>query len=187
MASARPFRTAFNRIVPFLLAGRMLTLTSSASLGVLLQLQGVDTAYAADHAVVAAQPLNDTDFLAATNAARVAAGIAPLRLDVQLEHAAMAKAIDMKEFGYWDHFRPSDHKAPWDFIDEAGYTYRVAGENLARGFHSVQAITTAWLNSPAHRANLLSPKYTDVGFADIEGTDENGNPALFTVQMFASR
>ena len=186
MLGVRSLLTYRRNIVPFLLIGRMLTLTSSTSLALLLQLRAVTPVHAAEAQTVV-EPISIQSFLADTNAARAAAGIAPLQLNDELDQAALDKALDMKTVGYWDHFRPSDHKAPWDFINEAGYSYKVAGENLARGFQTANGITTAWLNSPAHRANLLSPKYTDVGFADIEGVDENGNPAILTVQMFGAR
>ena len=128
----------------------------------------------------------ESEFLALTNAERAAHGVAPLRLDPELVSAAEAKDYDMDTKDYWDHFRPGDNKAPWDFIDEAGYDYRVAGENLARGFRTPEGVTKAWMNSPAHRANLLSPKYTDVGFASIISYD-TGSPVLLTVQMFGAR
>lgn len=130
---------------------------------------------------------NQADFLALTNAQRRQAGLSQLVLQDQLSQAARAKAIDMITKGYWEHFRPSDGKAPWDFIHEAGYTYLSAGENLARGFETPQGITGAWMNSPTHRANILSLKYTEVGFACVRVINSNGNSVLFTVQMFGRR
>ena len=131
--------------------------------------------------------LSDQAFLDETNTARMESGLLSLIENVELTAAAKAKAEDMLQYGYWNHFRPSDNKAPWDFIKESGYSYRVAGENLARGFVTASGTTNAWLASPTHRANLLSVKYTDVGFATVSGTDQNGAPAFITVQMFGSR
>jgi uncharacterized protein YkwD len=132
------------------------------------------------------QAFAPTDFLELTNAARTERGVAPLTLNNQLNNAALAKAEDMAAKGYWEHFRPSDHKAPWAFIAESGYQYRVAGENLAKGFRTPEGITKAWIASPAHYANMVSPKYTEVGFASIEATMD-GQPVLLTVEMFGSR
>ncbi len=126
-------------------------------------------------------------FLFETNQIRLSAGRAPLALNQALMRAAESKAADMLTRGYWDHFRPGDNKAPWDFIRESGYFYSVAGENLARGFKSAHGITAAWYNSPSHRANLLSDRYSDVGFATVETTDTAGQVQLVTVQMFGSR
>ena len=127
------------------------------------------------------------DFLLQTNEHRELAGVPNLVLNDELNAAAHAKAMDMAQKGYWDHFRPSDHKAPWDFISDSGYAYHVAGENLARGYRTPAGITTAWMQSPAHRANLLSAKYTEVGYDCIEIADQDGQPILVTVQMFGSR
>ena len=131
--------------------------------------------------------LSTTDLLADTNAARETDGEPALRMDPLLVQAAEDKAEDMRDKGYWAHFRPGDHKAPWDFITTAGYTYKIAGENLAQGFRTSRGITGAWLNSPAHRANLLSAKYTDVGFASLYAPQPDGTELLLTVQMFGSR
>lgn len=148
---------------------------------------GVQTAYAKTEPIQLTNVFSPTEFLVLTNEARTAFGDKPLNLNTDLDNAALAKAEDMVVNHYWAHFRPSDHKAPWDFIQESGYNYTVAGENLARGFRTPAGITNAWLNSPPHRANMLSPKYNDVGFACVWGTDDSGNPVLLTVQMFGSR
>jgi len=160
-------------------------------LSVVSLFSNVSAAAAAGPTPTSAQPVivqafSQSDFLADTNADRVANGIAPLQLNSQLDAAALAKAEDMVANNYWAHFRPSDGKTPWDFITEAGYNYKVAGENLAKGFRTPGGITNAWMNSPEHRANLLSAKYTDVGFASIYGVID-GQTVLLTVQEFGSR
>lgn len=172
------------RILPFTLTARLLTLTTAPSLAALLPLNRV---YAVPTAQVVMEKFSEDDFLKATNDARIAAGIAPLTLSKTLSSAAAAKALDMQLNGYWAHYRPTDHKAPWDFMHENGYNYTVAGENLAKGFTSVRGITDAWMASPTHRANLLSDKYTEVGFADLQVKQADGSTELFTVQMFGAR
>ena len=131
--------------------------------------------------------LSNELFLIDLNADRSAAGLAPLRMNDELNVAAESKAKDMIANNYWDHFRPSDHKAPWEFIDESGYAYRVAGENLARGFRTEAGITDAWMKSPAHRANMLSSKYQEVGFASIYTYNETGVRILLSVEMFGAK
>jgi len=175
-------RSLRRHIVPFTLALRVVSLTSPSSLAAAAELP--TTLPALPQQVATFQ---EQDFLGLTNQARLDAGLAPLSLNVELEQAAYAKAADMAKNGYWDHFRPTDHKAPWDFIHEAGYSYTVAGENLARGFVTPTGITKAWMASPTHRANILSPNYTEVGFASVHTTDETGKTVLLTVQMFGSR
>ena len=70
---------------------------------------------------------------------------------------------------YWAHNAP-DGTTPWVFIKNTGYNYIYAGENLARGFNSASDVINAWMNSPEHRQNVLSPNYQNVGFAVATGT-----------------
>ncbi len=185
------FFSARRHIVPVVLAFRLISLTSSPSLALAATLptegepimlgSALLTLPDASYTQVSAQ-----DFLIETNQVRVAAGLEPLTLNNDLMVAAGKKANDMIANNYWDHFRPADKKAPWDFIKESGYDYHYAGENLARGFKTAAGITQAWMESPSHRANLLSPLYTEVGFATELSTDESGETVLLSVQMFAA-
>ncbi len=123
--------------------------------------------------------------LAATNAKRQAAGLAPLALDAQLSAAAARKATDMFSKNYWSHTSPAG-ATPWQFITESGYAYAVAGENLAKNFSDSQGVVEAWMNSTTHRDNLLKSSYRDVGFAVVNGI-LNGEETTLVVQMFGSR
>jgi uncharacterized protein YkwD len=175
------------QLVPLALVIRLVTLSTSPSLAIASTLP--DSAGDQANVQVATQlisPISEAAFLDETNIARSDSGLPILHTSVPLTHAAQAKIADMQERGYWDHFRPIDKKAPWDFIRESGYQYSVAGENLARGYKTAHGITEAWLASPSHRANLLSPKYDDVGFATGYIETSEGK-VLLTVQMFGSR
>lgn len=183
MKIARAVGNLHRHVIPFTLALRVISLTSPTSLALAAQLPVVPSVHAAEFS----NQFSQEDFLSLTNEARAEAGLAPLVLNPELQLAALQKAQDMVHNSYWDHYRPSDHKAPWDFIHEAGYQYTVAGENLARGFSTPGGITKAWLESPTHRANVLSPKYAEVGYASIKTTDQDGKTVLLTVQMFGHR
>lgn len=128
--------------------------------------------------------INVEDLLRYTNINREANGLPPLNLNPELTHAAQLKAKDMFAKDYWAHVSP-DGTTPWVFIKNAGYNYLYAGENLARGFTTSSDVVTAWMNSPEHRANLLSPNYTDVGFAVATGT-LTGSDTTLVVQEFGS-
>ncbi len=123
--------------------------------------------------------------LAATNAKRQASGLAPLALDGQLSAAAVRKAADMLGNNYWSHTSPKG-ATPWQFITESGYTYTVAGENLAKNFSDSQGVVEAWMASATHRENILKSSYRDVGFAVVNGI-LNGEETTLVVQMFGSR
>ncbi len=119
-----------------------------------------------------------------TNNERLKLGLNPLKLNEELTQAAQAKAVDMFAKSYWAHNAP-DGTEPWSFILKAGYSYLHAGENLARDFNSPDAVVTAWMNSPSHKANLISPKYQDIGVAVMDGKI-NGVETTLVVQMFGT-
>ncbi|MBI5619693.1 hypothetical protein HY950_01910 [Candidatus Gottesmanbacteria bacterium] len=123
--------------------------------------------------------------LAAVNAKRQVAGLGPLSLDSQLSEAAARKAADMFAKNYWAHNSPVG-ATPWEFITQSGYTYTVAGENLAKNFSDSQGVVEAWMASPTHRDNMLKASYRDVGFAVVNGI-LNGEETTLVVQMFGSR
>lgn len=119
-----------------------------------------------------------------TNQKRIAEGQQPLRESKALDEAAAAKAADMIARSYWAHNAP-DGTEPWSFILNSGYSYLHAGENLARDFSNPGDVVEAWMNSPSHRANLLSSKYKDIGIAVIDGKI-NGVETTLVVQMFGT-
>lgn len=125
------------------------------------------------------------DLLLLTNIARQQNNLPVLQLNGELTAAAQAKAANMFSENYWAHNSPSG-KTPWDFIKGAGYNYIYAGENLARGFSTAQDTMNAWMASPDHRANILSPNYQDVGFAIAQGNLTGDNGTVLVVEEFGS-
>lgn len=125
------------------------------------------------------------EVLRLTNQKRQEAGLPPLKLDPVLNQAAKNKGEDMLAKDYWAHVSP-DGVEPWKFFLDAGYKYRYAGENLARDFSNAASAVDAWMASPSHRENLLSPKYEDVGLAVVEG-DLGGVDTTIIVQLFGTR
>lgn len=117
-----------------------------------------------------------------TNQERVKAGLKPLTQSTALSQAAVGKARDMFTNNYWSHISPGGTQ-PWDFIKNAGYGYRYAGENLARDFSNTSSVISAWLDSPSHRENLLSSKYSEIGVAVVDGSLQ-GVETRLVVQMF---
>jgi len=120
-----------------------------------------------------------------TNQKREENGLPALKLDETLSQAAQLKGADMIAKNYWAHTSP-DGKTPWVFLKEAGYQYLYAGENLARDFMDSQSIINAWMDSPTHRDNLLSSRYTDIGIAVINDTYQ-GQPTTLVIQHFGTK
>lgn len=132
-----------------------------------------------------ATQVSRSTLLEATNKQRESASTAHLTLNKKLNAAAQAKAKDMVARDYWSHTTP-DNEAPWMFIDKAGYKYQKAGENLAYGFLTSDETVNGWMNSLAHRYNLLDSSYTEVGFGIANSSDFNGNgPETIVVAMYA--
>jgi len=126
-----------------------------------------------------------TELIKELNEERERLGINPLRDNMTLDKAAFLKAEDMIKKGYFDHESP-DGISPWHWLKEAGYNYKLAGENLAIGFLDSDEVNKAWLASPSHRANLLNPRYRDVGISILKG-DFKGNETTIVVQFFGQR
>ena len=60
-----------------------------------------------------------------------------------------------------------------------GISYQSAGENIAKGYRTAEAVVTAWMNSEGHRANILNANYTEIGV----GYEADGN---YWTQWFRS-
>jgi len=118
------------------------------------------------------------------NEDRAAKSVLPLKANPLLEKAAKNKAEDMAKRGYFSHTTP-DGKDPWMFLDQVGYKYVFAGENLAVNFKDNSALEKAWMTSPKHRANLLNPDFKDYGIATSSGKYK-GKQAVFVVALFGS-
>jgi uncharacterized protein YkwD len=112
--------------------------------------------------------ISASELLADTNEERKKEGVAELKGNRALSQAAFLKARDMFANNYWAHTSPSG-TTPWKWLADAGYNYDVAGENLAKNYPTASATISAWMNSETHRANVLSDKYQDVGFAVVDG------------------
>lgn len=115
---------------------------------------------------------------------RLATEVQPLKDDPLLTKAAQLKAEDMAKRSYFAHEGP-DGESPWYWIDQVGYKYVYAGENLAINFFDSSDVNNAWMNSPKHRDNILDKRFTDIGVGMANGQFE-GRTTVFIVQFFGS-
>ena len=76
------------------------------------------------------------------NEERVKAGVKPLTEDWELSRVARYKSQDMRDNNYFSHTSPV-YGSPFDMIKNFGITYRSAGENIARGQRSPEAVVNA--------------------------------------------
>ncbi len=131
-----------------------------------------------------ASSITPANIINLTNQQRAAAGLNTLNTDSRLSAAALAKANNMLEQQYWDHFGPNG-ESPWMFISASGYQYVYAGENLAKGFRTAEGVHEAWMASPTHKENIMSGNYKDIGVAVVEGV-LLGKQTILVVQMFGN-
>ncbi|MGN7381015.1 uncharacterized protein, YkwD family [Chlamydia abortus] len=102
------------------------------------------------------------------NQERAKAGLKPLQLDSALSAMALDKAKDMYHNNYFDHNSPT-YGSPFDMMDTYGIKYSYAGENIAKGQRTPEEVMNAWMNSPGHKKNIMSPNFTKIGVAYYQG------------------
>jgi len=96
------------------------------------------------------------------NVERAKYGLAALAEDASLTRTARMKSQDMRDNRYFDHNSPA-YGSPFDLMKAQGIRYRTAGENIAMGYATPEAVVSAWMNSSGHRANILNASYTRIG------------------------
>lgn len=96
------------------------------------------------------------------NVERQKAGLKPLVADSLLMKGAHAKSLDMVTKNYFSHTSPT-YGSPFAMMKTFGVKYSAAGENIASGQKTPEAVVKAWMNSAGHRANILSTKYGKIG------------------------
>ncbi|WP_028192521.1 CAP domain-containing protein [Salinispora pacifica] len=113
------------------------------------------------------------------NAERAKAGCAALSIDEKLMTAAQRHSQDQADHQKMSH-TGSDGSSPGDRINAVGYQWRTYGENVAWNQQSPEAVMTAWMNSPGHRANILNCSFTEIGV----GVASSNGP--YWTQVFAA-
>lgn len=117
-----------------------------------------------------------------TNEYRLKVGLRALRFNEALSHVAREHGVDMMRGGYVGHVSPSSG-SPADRLQRAGIPYLVVRENIARAYSVGEALQEL-INSPAHRANLLSSDVTDLGVGVVIDRRDS-LPVLLVTQDFA--
>lgn len=121
------------------------------------------------------------NIIAYSNLERQNQGLKQLTENNVLNQAAKLKLNDMFTKDYWDHIGPNGEEA-WQFFEESGYQFNLAGENLAKGFSNTKDVVKAWMASPTHRENLLNNRFSEIGIAVGSGKI-NGATTTVVVQL----
>ena len=96
------------------------------------------------------------------NQERAAYGLPALGTNAQLADGAKLKSQYLHDNRYFDHNSPT-YGTPFEMMRALGITYSYAGENIAMGYSTPEAVVRAWMQSPGHRANILSANFTSIG------------------------
>ncbi|GMF12233.1 unnamed protein product [Phytophthora lilii] len=111
-----------------------------------------------------------TQMLAAVNKQRAAVGLSALCTNLKLQSSAQGHSNDMAKHDFMSH-TGSDGSSMSERITDSGYSWTSIAENVAAGQTDVEAVMTAWMNSPGHKANILSTKVTMFGCAYAYNAD----------------
>ena len=118
-----------------------------------------------------------------TNAERRLRGRARLRANPLLMRAAQLHAEQMAHAGQMAHVLPdAAYPSAEDRLAGAGYRWQTCGENVALGQRSAAEVVDSWMHSHAHRRNILSPDFTELGVG--YAIDRAGRP--YYVQVFGN-
>lgn len=115
-----------------------------------------------------------------TNNERAQHGLKALKWDDSLTKLAKLHCQDMIERNFFSHNNP-DGETPFDRMKKAGILYWSAGENIAAGQYSPEAVVESWMNSEGHKKNILNPDFAYLGVSVVKG----GNYGIYWAQEFA--
>jgi uncharacterized protein YkwD len=116
------------------------------------------------------------------NRDRVRNGLPALAVDARLTRVARAHSSEMRDTGLIAHISPTTGSAA-DRVKAGGVRSAVVLENVARAY-GVGEAEDGLMNSPGHRANLLSPEASHMGIGIVLGDEVAGRREMFVTQVF---
>jgi len=125
------------------------------------------------------------EIIRGTNEERANHGLPTLRVDSTLMEVANRRASALA--GSYSHYGPNGERL-WEIeAQQAGYPGQV-GENIGKQPLTLgitgQELIAGWMNSAAHRANLLSDQYTAFGVGVYYASQYQ---MLYRVQVFGTQ
>ena len=118
------------------------------------------------------------------NQERTANGLPVLIHSLDLSNVAQLHSDDMVARNFLSHTNP-DGDDYFARVTNAGIAYSGLGENIAAGHQSMSAAHSGFMNSQAHRDNILRQNVETIGVGIAQGTAANdfGN-SLYTCVLF---
>lgn len=109
----------------------------------------------------------EAEMVRLVNKEREKRGLSVLTVDPALLVLSRKYGTNMFQRGFFSHYN-KENESPFDRMNDEGIIYLHAGENLALA-PSTQLSHQGLMNSPGHRANILSPNYNKVGIGVMDG------------------
>src|SRR5262245_44581885 len=130
---------------------------------------------------------SEQELVALTNQTRAAAGLRTLKVDAALRSIARSRSKDMIQRDYFSHDIPPSGKTVFDVMQDKGYCFTLAGENIGwNTYPDDQATATIhqmFLDSPGHRSNIVGKRWEAIGIGAYKGP---GGKKMWTV-LFADK
>lgn len=108
------------------------------------------------------------EVLRLVNIERERLGLVTLKTTTTYNNKANTRAFETSV--YFAHRRPNGTSCSTIYSDNNLYYY-AAGENIAYGFQTPEALVKAWMNSSSHKANILNNKFIYAGVGYYYGND----------------
>lgn len=135
-----------------------------------------------DYAPIKSAEAAERRMLELVNRDRAEAGLPPLALDERVAAVARAHSLEMATTGVVAHVSPTTGSAA-DRVKAGGIRTAVVLENVARAYGVAEA-QAGLMNSPGHRANVLSENATHLGVGIVLGDEVAGRHELFVTQVY---
>lgn len=116
---------------------------------------------------------SESTLVSLTNQARAAAGLRALKVDSKLSAIARSRSKDMIVRDYFSHTVLGTNYNVFHILDQKGYCYRIAGENIGWNNYPDDVATTTiqrqFMDSAGHRANILGKAWDVIGIGAYKG------------------
>lgn len=121
----------------------------------------------------------ENEVIRLVNIEREKAGINALIQNRELMKVARMKSQDFIDKNYFSHTSPT-YGTVSNMLETFGIPFTAVAENIANGQRNAEEVMNSWMNSPGHRANILSSTYNQIGV----GVARDSNGKLFWTQIF---
>lgn len=149
-----------------------------------LSYSGPLTLITTNTSVLGAQAIDPVDFINEINKVREKAGAPALRLSTTLMRAAKMRVDVIRKYQNFSHQDPNEGIELGTVLPKLQYSFVYASENIGMGGISAVSFVNGFMNSDAHRENLLNPSLTETGAAIADGSYHQYY-VNYAVQLFA--